>query len=259
MDKLFIEPPREKEAHRLYEQRFGRWYPDAVYRAKLVCSMLPSGFVPRRILDATGFFPSAFVFTQSYEQAEVMVYNLYEDDIIDGFRGTIKYRHGDITDIAFPDRNFDLVYLGEAIEHVYEIDKCFKEAARVLAPGGYLAITTPNLASWYNRLLLLFGRCPANYHPSPITRSKADLANLRAGYGNGLKNVPLHHFHIRVFTIATLIEYLETHGFKVVRYDIRNFVTPDRRFAWLRRSLNLFLPKDAREGITVVAKKEQLT
>ena len=251
---MFKESLLEKQVRERYVKRFGKWYPDVIYRTKLVCQMIKNDKDFKYILDGAGFFPSAFIFSQLYKNAQITIYNLYEDDVLDDFKNSIKYQYGDVTDIKFPDKYFDMVYLGETIEHVYDITKCFKEVKRVLKPDGYLAITTPNLAAWHNRLLLLFGKCPINYHPSPITYSKSDENNLKATHGKHLRDVPLHHYHIRLFTIDRLFDYLELMGFKIIKHDIINFTTPDRRFLFIRRLLNYILPMNFKEGIVVIVK-----
>ena len=49
---------------------------------------------------------------------------------------------------------------GEIIEHLYD-DRQFIERVRaLLAPGGVLALTTPNLFFLPNRVAMLFGRMP---------------------------------------------------------------------------------------------------
>lgn len=48
----------------------------------------------------------------------------------------------------------------DVIEHLFDIDRLLFEVKRMLKPGGIAVITTSNLASWYNRLSLLFGWQP---------------------------------------------------------------------------------------------------
>lgn len=62
--------------------------------------------------------------------------------------------------LPFRDGAFDAVVAGEILEHVLDPDALLDEAARVLRPGGRLVLTTPNLACWYNRLLLPLGFQP---------------------------------------------------------------------------------------------------
>jgi SAM-dependent methyltransferase len=56
----------------------------------------------------------------------------------------LSYRVGSATDLsAFADGAFDAVVAFEMIEHVAEHDRVLAEIARVLAPGGVLAMSTP--------------------------------------------------------------------------------------------------------------------
>lgn len=62
-------------------------------------------------------------------------------------RGPVRYRYHSMADLsAYEDDSFDLVYSGQTIEHVTEEegDHVLAEVARVLRPGGYLAVDTPN-------------------------------------------------------------------------------------------------------------------
>ena len=55
----------------------------------------------------------------------------------------------------------EVVIMSELIEHLVDTDAALDEAARVLVPGGRLLLSTPNLAAWYNRVLLAVGVQPA--------------------------------------------------------------------------------------------------
>lgn len=62
-------------------------------------------------------------------------------------QGTVSYRYHSMTDLSgLADDSFDLVYSGQTIEHVTpeQADLTLREVARVLRPGGYLALDTPN-------------------------------------------------------------------------------------------------------------------
>jgi SAM-dependent methyltransferase len=55
---------------------------------------------------------------------------------------------------------FDAVVAGDIIEHLIDTDIFLEELKRVVRPGGYLLITTPNLAWWWSRIRLLQGKVP---------------------------------------------------------------------------------------------------
>lgn len=56
------------------------------------------------------------------------------------------------------------------LEHVSDPDQYFSECSRVLKPGGYLCIRTPNVLSYFGLLSKLV---PNRVHPSVLARIKA--------------------------------------------------------------------------------------
>jgi methionine biosynthesis protein MetW len=54
--------------------------------------------------------------------------------------------------------SFDVVLLGEVLEHVFDPVALLKNAHRVLSPAGRVVITTPNFLVWIARLQVLLGR-----------------------------------------------------------------------------------------------------
>jgi SAM-dependent methyltransferase len=62
-------------------------------------------------------------------------------------RGPVEYVYRSMTDLdGFADGSFDLVWMGQSIEHVTEdaADRVFVDVRRVLAPGGWFCLDTPN-------------------------------------------------------------------------------------------------------------------
>jgi SAM-dependent methyltransferase len=118
----------------------------------------------RRILDlggtALGSAQGAMVLMgYPYPFDELVVVDLPQDDrndlykedhdrhVVDTGLGPVHYHYHSMTDLsAYPDASFDLVYSGQSIEHVpvADADKVLTEVARVLRPGGHLALDTPN-------------------------------------------------------------------------------------------------------------------
>jgi SAM-dependent methyltransferase len=61
--------------------------------------------------------------------------------------GPVRYRYHSMTDLSgFDDGSVDLVYAGQSIEHVTHDDGSVvvKEVFRILRPGGWFAMDTPN-------------------------------------------------------------------------------------------------------------------
>ncbi len=70
-----------------------------------------------------------------------------EHDIVTTSKGPAEYVYRSMADLSvFDDASFDLVYSGQSIEHVPEdvADQTLAEVFRVLRPGGWLALDTPN-------------------------------------------------------------------------------------------------------------------
>jgi 2-polyprenyl-3-methyl-5-hydroxy-6-metoxy-1,4-benzoquinol methylase len=112
--------------------------------------------------------------------------------------------------LPFPEAFFDVVFAGELLEHLYNPDAFIEECHRVVAPGGYLVITTPNLQAWYNRLLFLAGVQPLFYETS--TRSTL----IGAGVLRRLKRGSTPVGHVRVFNLGALRDLLRSQGFEPV-------------------------------------------
>ena len=95
---------------------------------------------------------------------------------------------------------YDVVMTCEVIEHVIDTDHFITTIKNLLKPGGTLIITTPNLASFYNRILLLFGCQPLHTEVSwqnPYLGREAlyELTHQAKAPAAG---------HLRVFTLSAL-------------------------------------------------------
>lgn len=107
--------------------------------------------------------------------------------------------------LPFEDGFFDLVYMGDIIEHLLNPDFAISEVFRVTRPCGFLILSTPNLASWLNRLLLLVGMQPMFTEVSTVR-----------GFGRPGWRVFSVVGHLRLFTYRALKEFLAFHGFNII-------------------------------------------
>ena len=65
--------------------------------------------------------------------------------------GPVEFAFHSMVDLsAYADGSFDMVYSGQSIEHVTEPegDTVMQEVFRVLAPGGWFCLDTPNGPVW---------------------------------------------------------------------------------------------------------------
>jgi SAM-dependent methyltransferase len=109
----------------------------------------------------------------------------------------------DGADLPFAAGTFDVVVLSEVIEHLVDTDHALDEAWRVLRPGGVFLVTTPNLAAWFNRILLGFGVQPVF--------SEVSTRQIFGRPGDIVVG------HLRLFTRRALVGFLRERGFEGLR------------------------------------------
>ncbi|HZY70247.1 MAG TPA: class I SAM-dependent methyltransferase [Thermoplasmata archaeon] len=139
-------------------------------------------------------------------------YDLAEAEEIDAPRAAALHRHGIReyyrVELGRPGglsaltRPYDVVLLIEVLEHLLVNPlHLFREIRTHLKPGGYLLITTPNLARLRNRLRLLAGRSIKDRWRYPRT----------VGEVNG---------HVIEYTRPELTELLLSEGFRTVHASV---------------------------------------
>jgi 2-polyprenyl-3-methyl-5-hydroxy-6-metoxy-1,4-benzoquinol methylase len=113
---------------------------------------------------------------------------------------------------------FDLVTYGDVLEHLLEPQAVLRETKNVLAPGGRVFISLPNIAYWTMRAKLLLGRF--EYESMGL----------------------LDYTHLRFFTFHTARKMIEQAGYRIVRFHpvMGSRFTSHFRPMW-QRLTNLFL------------------
>lgn len=78
-----------------------------------------------------------------------------EDQVLPQFRDLedVRFQISSVCELPFADAHFDAVFYHHVIEHVDDAEGSLREIARVLKPGGWLFVGTPNR----NRLLSSLG------------------------------------------------------------------------------------------------------
>ena len=88
----------------------------------------------------------------------------------------VRFICGDATALPFADRSFDAVTMFDVLEHIPDHQQAIVEAFRVLRPGGFLLVSTPN-ENWrfpyYSGMKTL---CPAE------AEVMAEWGHVRRGY-----------------------------------------------------------------------------
>lgn len=108
--------------------------------------------------------------------------------------------------LPWPDGHFDGVLFTEVIEHLpLSPVGILREMLRVTAPGGWMVVTTPNLASLRQRLLLLRGR--------------SVMYPLDVYFDNDGRGDDLHWRHNREYTASELRQLLGRTGWQVEQLD----------------------------------------
>mgnify|MGYP001585638460 FL=1 len=106
---------------------------------------------------------------------------------------------GSVYKIPFKENIFDVVHMSEIIEHVLDTDKAISEVYRVLKKNGKLIITTPNCASFRDRILVLTGH---------------------------LQGYMQHTEHVRFFNKEKLTRHLRKNKFKIEKVYGSGFSIP---------------------------------
>ena len=118
----------------------------------------------------------------------------------------------------------DVIYASNVIEHLVDPQLFVQEMLRVLRPGGYLVLDTPNLASWHNIFALLIGRQPFS-GPNITHMEDSDVPLVRELHrrthglpeqGETTFNEREYTRHLVVMAYRSLLEMVTRAGFKIV-------------------------------------------
>ncbi|MFA6602485.1 MAG: class I SAM-dependent methyltransferase [Candidatus Shapirobacteria bacterium] len=117
--------------------------------------------------------------------------------------------------LPFSNSTFDLIIFSEVLEHLYrQIPSILIKLNKLLIPGGYLIITSPNAVSLFTLAKVIIGRNPT-YPISDLSKDDPVLGTI-------------YHRHNREYTANELKQLLISAGFKIRSQIFFSAYTPIR-------------------------------
>jgi 2-polyprenyl-3-methyl-5-hydroxy-6-metoxy-1,4-benzoquinol methylase len=95
--------------------------------------------------------------------------------------------------ITLPDESFDIIVAADVVEHCKNHKQVMKELFRLLKSNGMLVISLPNIAQFFFRFMLLFGRF--DYSSCGV----------------------LYEGHLRFYTLKTMKKLVKEAGFDIAK------------------------------------------
>ena len=154
-----------------------------------------SGLVILDIGCGTGVLGKYFM---SHQQCKVYgieinseAYEIAKDNLVEVIRANVE-----TLDLPYKSDMFDIVIMGDVLEHLVNPIGAISKLMRVLKPGGKILITVPNVRHW-KVIFRLLCRDEWKYMPWGI----------------------LDYTHLRFFTKSSIIGMMNENGFNVTKAD----------------------------------------
>jgi ubiquinone/menaquinone biosynthesis C-methylase UbiE len=139
----------------LYEEWDRRYYyPEAVrfYRLAFDFIVKALGVKPGDVVLDAGCGPAKHtmefarqgIFCRAVDFSEAVLKEAERRATAAALDRMIQFQKEDLTELTFPDRTFDFIFCWGVLMHVPDIRKAVSELARVLKPGGRIAVTLTN-------------------------------------------------------------------------------------------------------------------
>ena len=176
-----------------YHSRFEPTFPDRLHEArKEFVKTLPQAECIVDLGGACPTVPEGALYTNGYPHrarrliivdlpfdTRMIIPRDFREEKIVREEGTIEYIHSSMTDLsAIEDGIADMVFAGESIEHVTaeEAASVISEARRVLKPGGYFCLDTPNskLTRIHSPGQFIHPEHKVEYTPAELTEMLSD-------------------------------------------------------------------------------------
>jgi ubiquinone/menaquinone biosynthesis C-methylase UbiE len=205
-----------------------------------------------KVLDVGGISSYYILLKQIFRNSDIILLNINRSNIM-GVNSIV----GDATLLPLKNESLNVITSFDVLEHLINCDDFLMESFRVLKSGGWLVISTPNLADIYSRITFSLGYTPFSYNPSKF-RVATPFSKIETNMG-----------HKSVFTYKGLKKLLEIHRFNIISSygysytDSFYFETDSEKknrevgFYEIRKSINNILPKSMREGMLFICNKKE--
>mgnify|MGYP000889816298 CR=1 FL=1 len=141
----------------------------------------------------------------------------------------VEFKTANVSEkIPWEDHTFDLVVALEITEHVDGLMTFFREANRILKPGGYFFFSTPNILSLKSRFRFLW--TGFFYSFQPLADSQADSVI------DHITPLPFHLYHYRLKQCGFTFEEVTTDKWQRSSFFGLLF------YPWIRLCTYLFFP-----------------
>ena len=137
---------------------------------------------------------------------------------------------------------YDVIFCSEVMEHLFSPDDLLDEIKFLMNKDSILVLSTPNLAYYINRILLIFGISPLFLENS--SEKKMGRKFKKLGQGNPIEG------HVKVFTYGALLDL-----FKEKKFNIIKIVSVPIWYLPFDRLVCKFFPSLSPDNIFVLMKK----
>jgi 2-polyprenyl-3-methyl-5-hydroxy-6-metoxy-1,4-benzoquinol methylase len=141
--------------------------------------------------------------------------------------------------LNLPDDAFEIITCNHVLEHIFETENLLREIHRVLKPKGLCILSTPNLAAWINRGLLLCGIQPLG--------TELGIESITYGFRPETAKKRLQSFtpagHIRSFTPGALKDIFTTVGLNTIGWWNQDRIPIFRITKWAGRGIGIIATK----------------
>lgn len=200
----------EKFFSRSWTHSFYFWKLRQVMLGQTVLNLLNKSSSPTKphIVDlGCGPGTNLFDVCAASRQAEWFGLDLNRQEAADG-AGRSRYRvqersmqpvhfmSGDIFKLPFADNSVDIIISSEVVEHLPDPMPAIREIARVLKPGGYAMVTTPNPANFPESAGYLLDRLTGGWFKRFYWKGEDELSAPPLSAEVGFGHVSVHPFRV---------------------------------------------------------------